>query len=87
MLPGLSPRPLEGFDPTFSEVVGRPVPEKGTRAQIALRYGFSNESLSCIVTGLSKIEHLDQIIEAESFGPLDQDLIEKINFLHKSNFS
>ncbi len=61
--------------------------EKGTRAQIALRYGFSNESLSCIVTGLSKIEHLDQIIEAESFGPLDQNLIEKINFLHKSNFS
>ena len=61
--------------------------EKGTRAQIALRFGLSNESLSCIVTGLSKIEHLDQIIEAESFGPLDQNLIEKINFLHKSNFS
>ena len=61
--------------------------EKGTRAQIALRFGLSNESLSCIVTGLSKIEHLDQIIEAESFGPLDQNLIEKINFLQKSNFS
>ena len=61
--------------------------EKGTRAQIALRFGLSNESLSCIVTGLSKIEHLDQIIEAESLGPLDEDLIEKINFLQKSNFS
>ena len=60
--------------------------EQGERAQLALRYGLSNQSLSCIVTGLSKIEHLDQIIEAESLGPLDEGIIEKINFLHKSNF-
>ena len=60
--------------------------EQGERAQLALRYGLSNQSLSCIVTGLSKIEHLDQIIEAESLGPLDVEIIEKINFLQKSNF-
>ena len=60
--------------------------EQGERAQLALRYGMSNQSLSCIVTGLSKIEHLDQIIEAESLGSLDEGIIEKINFLHKSNF-
>ena len=60
--------------------------EQGERAQLALRFGLSNQSLSCIVTGLSKIEHLDQIIEAESLGPLDEGIIEKINFLHKSNF-
>ena len=60
--------------------------EQGERAQLALRYGLSNQRLSCIVTGLSKIEHLDQIIEAESLGPLDEGIIEKINFLHKSNF-
>ena len=60
--------------------------EQGERAQLALRYGLSNQSLSCIVTGLSKIEHLDQIIEAESLGPLDEEIIEKINFLQKSNF-
>ena len=60
--------------------------EQGERAQLALRYGLSNQSLSCIVTGLSKIEHLDQIIEAESSGPLDEEMIEKINFLQKSNF-
>ena len=60
--------------------------EQGERAQLALRYGMSNQSLSCIVTGLSKIEHLDQIIEAESLGPLDEEIIEKINFLQKSNF-
>ncbi len=61
--------------------------EKGTKAQIALRYGLSNKNLSCIVTGLAKIEHLDQIIEADSLGPLNEEVIEKINFLHKSNFS
>ena len=60
--------------------------EKGTRAQVALRYGLSNKNLSCIVTGLSKIEHLDQILEADSLGSLDKEIIEKINFLHKSNF-
>ena len=60
--------------------------EQGERAQLALRYGLSNQSLSCIVTGLSKIEHLDKIIEAESLGPLDEEIIEKINFLQKSNF-
>ena len=60
--------------------------EKGSRAQIALRYGLSNKNLSCIVTGLSKIKHLEQIIEAESLGPLNKEVIEKIYFLHKSNF-
>ncbi len=61
--------------------------DKASRAQIALRFGLSNKNLSCIVTGLSKIEHLDQILEAECLGSLDEEILEKINFLHKSNFS
>ena len=58
-----------------------------TRAQTSIRYGLSNENLSCIVTGLAKIEHLDEIIEASKMGPLDKKILEKIFLLQKSNFA
>ena len=51
----------------------------GTRAQIALRYGLSNKSISCIVVGFEKLDHLNEIIEAKNEGPLEEDFIEEIN--------
>ena len=59
----------------------------GTRAQIALRYGLSNKSISCIVVGFEKLDHLNEIIEAKNEGPLEEDFIEEINKLHSSNFN
>ena len=60
---------------------------KGTKAQTSLRYGLSNDSLSCIVVGLSKIEHLKEIIDAVKLGPLNHEILEKIEVLQKSNFA
>ena len=60
--------------------------QKETRAQTSIRYGLSNIHLSCIVAGIAKIEHLDEIIEATKMGPLDKQILEKITALQKSNF-
>ena len=60
---------------------------KGTKAQTSLRYGLSNDSLSCIVVGLSKIDHLKEIIDAVKLGPLNYEILEKIEVLQKSNFA
>ena len=58
----------------------------GNRAQLAVRYGLSNESLHCTVLGLATLEHLQNAIQAVEMGPLPEDVLEKILELQKSNF-
>ncbi|MDB3914755.1 aldo/keto reductase [Alphaproteobacteria bacterium] len=58
----------------------------GNRAQLAVRYGLSAESLHCTVLGLATLEHLQNAIEAVEMGPLPEDVLEKILELQKSNF-
>jgi L-galactose dehydrogenase/L-glyceraldehyde 3-phosphate reductase len=58
----------------------------GNRAQLAVRYGLSSESLHCTVLGLATLEHLQNAIQAVEMGPLPEDVLEKILELQKSNF-
>jgi len=58
----------------------------GNRAQLAVRYGLSAESLHSTVLGLATLEHLQNAIEAVEMGPLPEDVLEKILELQKSNF-
>ncbi|MDG1883177.1 MAG: aldo/keto reductase, partial [Alphaproteobacteria bacterium] len=58
----------------------------GNRAQLAVRYGLSAESLHCTVLGLATLEHLQNAIQAVEMGPLPEDVLEKILELQNSNF-
>ena len=58
----------------------------GNRAQFALRYGLSNDDLSCIVLGLASLGHLTNALQAFEMGPLPKDILEKILELQNSNF-
>ena len=58
----------------------------GNRAQLAVRYGLSAESLHCTVLGLATLEHLQNAIQAVEMGPLPKDVLERILELQKSNF-
>ena len=58
----------------------------GNRAQLAVRYGLSAESLHCTVLGLATLEHLQNAIQAVEMGSLPEDVLEKILELQKSNF-
>jgi aryl-alcohol dehydrogenase-like predicted oxidoreductase len=65
------------------EIVGETY---GNRAQFAVRYGLSDNSLHCTVLGLATLEHLENAIQAVEMGPLPEDVLEKILELQKSNF-
>ena len=65
------------------EIVGETY---GNRAQFAIRYGLSDNSLHCTVLGLATLEHLENAIQAVEMGPLPEDVLEKILELQKSNF-
>ena len=58
----------------------------GNRAQFALRYGLSNDDLSCIVLGLATLDHLTNALQAFEMGPLPKDILEQILELQNSNF-
>ena len=58
----------------------------GNRAQLAVRYGLSAESLHCTVLGLATLEHLQNAIQAVEMGPLPEDVLEKILEVQNSNF-
>ena len=65
------------------EIVGKTY---GNRAQFAVRYGLSDNSLHCTVLGLATLEHLENAIQAVEMGPLPEDVLKKILELQKSNF-
>jgi L-galactose dehydrogenase/L-glyceraldehyde 3-phosphate reductase len=49
----------------------------GNRAQLAVRYGLSAESLHCTVLGLATLEHLQNAIQAVEMGPLPEGCFRK----------
>lgn len=55
------------------------IPEDGTRAQAALRFGLANEDVSTIVVGLAEIAHLEEAIGAVDMGPLEPERLEAIS--------
>ena len=59
----------------------------GNRAQFALRYGLSTNSLHCVVLGLASLDHLENSIQAVEMGPLPEDILVEITKLQKANFT
>ena len=59
----------------------------GNRAQFAIRYGLSRNSLSCIVLGLASLEHLENALDAVKMGPLPEEVLDEVLKLQLSNFS
>ena len=47
--------------------------EFGTRAETALRYVLAEPMIDCAVVGLAELEHLRQVLNAASAGPLPKD--------------
>ena len=59
----------------------------GNRAQFALRYGLSNNSLHCVVLGLASLDHLENSIQAVQMGQLPEDILVELAKLQKANFT
>ena len=55
--------------------------EVGTSAQTAIRYALSNNSVSGVVVGLAKLQHLDEACEAAQLGRLSDPLL---NIIHNT---
>lgn len=54
------------------------IPEDGTRAQAAIRFGLANEDVSTIVVGLAELSHLEEAIGAVEMGPLEPERLEAV---------
>ena len=54
------------------------VPENSTLAEMALRFILSNQTVSTIIPGMRKINHVESNIAASDEGKLDDDLLKKL---------
>jgi L-galactose dehydrogenase/L-glyceraldehyde 3-phosphate reductase len=59
----------------------------GTRAQTALRFALANPDFACFVVGLGEPSHLDEVIEAQTRGPLAATDIERLEAVYASGFA
>lgn len=60
--------------------------EFGSRAQAAVRFALSNETVSTAIVGLSESAHLDEAASAAEMGPLSEDAVEKLDRLYETGF-
>jgi len=51
-----------------------------------MRFLLQQENIDKIIFGVKKINHVDDIIEAISEGPLESDLVEKLTKLYENDF-
>lgn len=58
----------------------------GSRAQTALRFGLSDDRVSCVVIGLAELAHFEEAMAAVKAGPLPQAALEKIAPLWAESF-
>ena len=58
----------------------------GSRAQTALRFGFANPDLACVVFGLAELAHLDDALAAAEMGPLPQEALDQLNTVYAAEF-
>jgi aryl-alcohol dehydrogenase-like predicted oxidoreductase len=61
-------------------------PAYGTPAQAALRFVLGNRDLAARVIGITRIEHLDEAVEAVAQGPLPTAAISKLDALWANEF-
>jgi len=59
----------------------------GTRAQTALRFALANPAFACFVVGIGEPSHLDEVIEAQSRGPLSPEVVEALEPVYARDFS
>jgi D-threo-aldose 1-dehydrogenase len=60
--------------------------EQGSRAQMAVRFALSNESVSSAILGLSETDHLDEAAAGAGMGALSSDAQEKLEQLYQVGF-
>lgn len=59
----------------------------GTRAQTALRFALANPNFACFVVGIGEPSHLDEVIEAQSRGPLSPEVVARLEPVYAGDFS
>jgi len=59
----------------------------GTRAQTALRFALANSDFACFVVGIGEPSHLDEVIEAQSRGPLAPEVVARLEPVYAQDFS
>lgn len=59
----------------------------GTRAQTALRFALANSDFACFVVGIGEPSHLDEVIEAQSRGPLAPEVVARLEPVYARDFS
>jgi len=62
-------------------------PGHGTRAQTALRFALSNPDFACFVVGIGEPAHLDEVIEAQSRGPLAPEVVAQLAAVYAEDFA
>lgn len=62
-------------------------PGHGTRAQTALRFVLSNPDFACFVVGIGEPTHLDEVIEAQSRGPLAPEVVAQLEAVYAEGFA
>lgn len=59
----------------------------GTRAQTAVRFALANSDFACFVVGIGEPSHLDEVIEAQSRGPLAPEVVARLEPVYARDFS
>lgn len=60
--------------------------EKGSRAQMAVRFALSNQNVSTAIIGLSETAHLDEAVAGAHMGPLNSAAPAKLEQLYQAGF-
>jgi len=61
--------------------------EARNMAQTAIRFGLTNPGVSAVLVGFAQLEHIDQAVAAAEMGPLDEDVILRLEKLYDSDFN
>ena len=55
-------------------------------AQTAIRFGLMHSGASGVLVGFGQLEHIDQAVDAAAMGPLDEDVMLRLEELYDSDF-
>ena len=56
-------------------------------AQTAIRFGLTNPGVSAVLVGFAQLEHIDQAVAAAEMGPLDEEVMLRLEKLYDSDFT
>ena len=58
----------------------------GNMAQTSIRHSLMNPKVSGVLVGFSQIDHVEQAVAAVDMGPLDNEILQKLDSLYASDF-